>query len=140
MRPGIKSAVFGLALNLVLSLGLIYKFGFAGAVVGTSVSLVLASSYFISMFHRHTRYSLSRVLLESYLKPILCSVVILAMILAIHSTRDLSWFGLAGLGSLFGILYGIAILLSHFFDEYDWIKIESFMPLARHARRISRVA
>ncbi len=140
MKPGIKSAFFGLVLNIVLSLVLIYEFGFAGAVVGTSVSLILASGYFMSMFHRQTRYSLSRVLLESYLKPILCSVGILAVLLTIRSTKDLSWFGLLGMGAIFGILYVVAILLSHFFDDYDWSKIESFMPVARHARRISRLA
>jgi O-antigen/teichoic acid export membrane protein len=140
MKPGIKSAIFGLALNVVLSLGLIYKFGFTGAVVGTSVSLIFASGYFMSMFHHHTGYSFSRVLHESYLKPIVCSSVILALLFAIHSTKDLSWFGLVVAGVIFGGSYAIAILLSHFFDDYDWSKIESFVPAARHARRISRLA
>ncbi len=42
MRPGIQSAILGVVLNVVLSLGLIYKFGFAGAVLGTASSLILA--------------------------------------------------------------------------------------------------
>jgi O-antigen/teichoic acid export membrane protein len=140
MRPGIQSATLGIVLNIFLSLGLIYKFGFAGAVLGTSVSLIVASAYFMSVFHRRTGYVVSRVLREGYLKPILCSVLVLVALLAIHPTKNLSWFGLAGMGVIFGVLYVLAILLSHFFDKYDWSKIESFMPLVRHARRIGGIA
>jgi O-antigen/teichoic acid export membrane protein len=140
MKPGIQSALLGLSLNLVLSLGLIYELGFAGAVLGTLVSLVIASSYFILLFHRHTGYSLLRMVEESYFKPILCSTLILAGLLAVCPTTSLSWFGLAGMGFVFGITYAVAILLVHFFDEYDWIKIEGFIPLARYARRKGRIA
>jgi O-antigen/teichoic acid export membrane protein len=127
-------------LNVFLSLGLIYKYGFAGAVLGTSVSLIVASIYFVSVFHRLTKYSVSRVLRESYLKPISCSILVLAVVLAIRPTRTISWAGLVGIGIVFAIGYSIAILLSQFFDDYDWSKIESFMPVARHARRIARIA
>jgi O-antigen/teichoic acid export membrane protein len=140
MRPGIQSAMLGIMINVVLSLGLIYKFGFAGAVVGTSVSLIVASSYFVAVFHRRTGYSVSRVVRESYLKPICCSVLVMAILLLIGPTKGLSWFGLARMGVVFGLFYAIAILFSGFFDEYDWSKIESFMPLLRHARRIGRIA
>jgi O-antigen/teichoic acid export membrane protein len=140
MKPGIQSAMLGIAINVVLSLGLIYKFGFAGAVLGTTVSLMIASGYFLSVFHRRTGYSVSRVLQESYLKPICCSALVLAVILTIDPTRNASWLGLAGRGVVFGICYFIAILVSRFFDEYDWSKIESFIPVARFARRIGRLA
>jgi O-antigen/teichoic acid export membrane protein len=140
MKPGIHSAVLGLALNVVLSLGLIYRFGFPGAVIGTSLSLILASCYFLWVFHRRTGYPVSRVARESYLKPLLCSALVLSVILAVSSTKAQSWLGLIGMGGIFGVLYSIAILLSHFFDEYDWSKIEGFLPVARHARRISRIA
>jgi O-antigen/teichoic acid export membrane protein len=140
MKPGIQSAMLGLTLNVVLSLGLIYKFGFAGAVAGTFTSLVIASGYFMWMFHQHTGYSILRVLRESYLKPICSSIVILALLLAIHPARDLSWIGLAVMGVAFGSLYGITILYSRFFDEYDWMKIGDALPLARQARRIFRFA
>lgn len=140
MRPGIQSALLGLSVNVVLSLALIYKFGFPGAVIGTSVSLILASTYFMSLFHRRTGYPMLRVLRESYLKPILCSVLVLSTITAIYPTKLLSWLGLAAMGVIFGVLYTAAILLSHFFDDYDWSKIENFMPVARFARRLSRLA
>lgn len=140
LRPGIQSAVLGVLLNVFLSLGLIYKFGFAGAVLGTSVSLVAASVYFMYLFHSRTGYPVSRLLRESYLKPICCSVLVLAVILAIHPARNSSWFGLVVIGAVFGVLYIIAILLSRFFDGYDWSKIEDFIPMARNARRMIRIA
>lgn len=140
MRPAMESATLGIILNAVLSLGLIYKFGFAGAVVGTSASLILASGYFMVVFHRHTRYSASRILREGYLKPLLCSILVLAVLVLLHGTKNLSWFGMAAMGVVFGALYSVTILLSGFFDEYDWSKAESFAPVVRSARRIFRIA
>jgi O-antigen/teichoic acid export membrane protein len=140
MRPGVQSAILGIVLNVFLSLGLIYKFGFGGAVLGTSTSLILASGYFIALFHRRTGYSVSRVLQESYLKPMFCSVLILAALLAMHPARKDFWFGLVGMGVVFGGLYSTAILLSRFLDEYDWSKVESLIPAARYLRRVSRIA
>lgn len=140
LRPGIQSATLGIMLNVLLSFGLIYKFGFAGAVLGTSTSLIVASTFFITLFHRHTGYSFARVLQESYWKPVGCAVLVLVGILTIHPARNSSWFGLAAIGVVYGILYSVTILLSGFFDSYDWSKIESFIPMVRHARRITRSA
>jgi O-antigen/teichoic acid export membrane protein len=140
LRPGIRSAMLGLILNVILSLGLIYKFGFAGAVIGTSVSLITASVYFISLFHGITEYSLFRVFRESYLKTICGSVVGLSLALTIHPVRRSSWHGLIETGLVFGAAYVVAILLSRFLDEYDWGKIESIMPIAKRMRRAGLVA
>ena len=140
LRPGVQSATLGIVLNVILSLGLISRFGFAGAVMGTAASLILASAYFMALFHRRTGYSISRVLRESYLKPVVSSIVVLAALLAIHPAKNLSWFGLVEIALFFGVFYSIAILLCGFFDEYDWSKLENFVPAARHVRRIGRIA
>ena len=140
LRPGIQSAVLGIIVNIVLSFGLIYKFGFSGAVVGTSISLILASFYFIFVFHRHTHYQFGRLLQESYLKPTMCSLLVLAVLLALSPTKNLSWFGLVIMGLVFGTLYFAGILLSRFFDAYDWSKIETFVPFARHVKRGKAIA
>ena len=140
LRPGIQSASLAIVLNVVLSLGLIHKFGFAGAVMGTAGALIIASAYFIAVFHRQSGYPVFRVLQESYLKPAVSSGLLLALILIIHPTKSLSWFGLVGMGVVFGAGYSAVILKSGFFDEYDWRKIESFMPAARQARRLCRIA
>jgi stage V sporulation protein B len=140
MEPGVRSAMLGIVLNIVLSFALIYKFGFAGAVLGTSISLLAASGYFMVLFHRHTGYSVSRVLLESYLKPILISILILGAIFVIHPSSTMSWFALAASGLIFGATYSLVILLSGFFDDYDWTRLESYVSVARYARRVARLA
>jgi O-antigen/teichoic acid export membrane protein len=140
MRLGVQSAMLGIALNVVFSLALIYKFGFAGAVLGTSLSLIIASLFFITLFHRDTGYPVSQVLREGYLRPILSTLPPLTVLLWIWPARNLSWFGLIGIGVAFGALYFVLILLSGFFDDYDWSKIEPFVPVARHLRRLSRLA
>jgi O-antigen/teichoic acid export membrane protein len=140
MKPGMQSAVLGIVVNVILSLGLIYEFGFTGAVLGTSVSLIVTTVYFISVFHRRTGYGMLRVLRESYWKPVSLSILILVLLLAIHPVKSLSWSGLVGMGIVFGFLYAVSILFSRFFDAYDWNKIESFLPMVRHARRISGIA
>ena len=140
MSPGIQSAILGIVINIGLSFVLIYKFGFAGAVAGTSVSLIVASLYFMFLFHRRMKYSFSRVARESYVKPICCSFLVMGLILAIHPARKDSWFGLSEIAVVFGAFYFLAILLSRFFDAYDWNKIESFVPAIRRARRVCRIA
>ena len=140
MEPGVRSAMLGIILNVVLSFALIYKFGFAGAVLGTSISLLVASGYFVLLFHRHTGYSISRVLVESYLKPVLTSVIILTVIFSIHPSSTMSWFALAATGLIFGAIYCLVILLSGFFDDYDWTRLESYISVARYARRVVRLA
>jgi O-antigen/teichoic acid export membrane protein len=140
MKPGIQSAMLGIIANVILSLGLIYRFGFAGAVLGTSASMIIASVYFMVRFHRRTHYSGLRVLREGYLKPICCSLTVMLAIVATRLWRNNSWLELFDMGIVFGISYCVAILASRFLDEYDWRKIEAFLPAARHLRRISGVA
>ena len=136
LKPAIQSCALGMILNILVSLGLIYKFGFAGAAVGTSLSVFFATIFLIWKFHHESRYPFRRLVRESYLKPTLASVVIMVVLLGLHATENLSWAGLLAMGLSFATLYAVIILLSQFFDEYDWSKIESFVPAVRHARRI----
>jgi O-antigen/teichoic acid export membrane protein len=140
MGPGIQSAALGVILNTVLSFILIYKFGFAGAVVGTSVSLLVASAYFIAVFHRRMRYLFSRVVWECYWKPFCCSCLALVPALLAKQQKNTSWAGLAEIGILFGVLYCAAILSSGFIDQYDWAKLASIAPVLGQARKIGRIA
>jgi O-antigen/teichoic acid export membrane protein len=135
LRPAIRSSLLGIGLDIVLSLVLIHWLGFAGAAVGTSLSLLIAAVYLTWTFHRQHSYSFRRLLRESYLKPVACSVLSLAATFAAHSVHTLSWYGLIAMGLMFAGIYALLILLSGFFDSYDWNKIEIFLPAARHARR-----
>jgi O-antigen/teichoic acid export membrane protein len=140
LRPGMQSALMGIILNVFLSVGLIYRFGFPGAVLGTAGSLASASTYFLYLFHRDTRYSVLRLFREAYLKPLVISMPLTALL--VFAVRQLvpSWTSLALLGVAFGTLYVTALLFSNFFDQYDWTKMESLIPAIRHARRIIPVA
>jgi O-antigen/teichoic acid export membrane protein len=139
LGPGMRSAVFGIVLNVGLSSILIYKFGFAGAVLGTSASLVIATTYFLYLFHRETGNPVGRLLRES-LRPVVCSLGVLALLWVIQSPRGLSWAGLVTWGVAFGIGYMTALLFSRFFDRYEWGKVESVVPAMRYLRRVIPVA
>lgn len=140
LRPGMQSAMLGLTLNVVLSFGLIYRFGFAGAVLGTAISLVTASTYFLYLFHLDTKYSVARLFREAYLKPMIISIVLAVVLVVVVRTRVPSWTELVALGIGFGVLYVATLLFSRFFDGYDWSKFESLIPAIRYARRIIPVA
>jgi O-antigen/teichoic acid export membrane protein len=140
LRPGMQSAVAGLILNVVLSFGMIYRFGFAGALLGTSISLGVASTYFLYLFHRQTGYSVKKLFREAYLKPMIISIPLAGLLMLALGARIPSWAALVALGILFFALYVTTLLFSHFFDRYDWSKFESLIPAIRHARRIIPVA
>ncbi len=136
LRPGVDSALAGIGLNIPLSFALIYFFGFAGAVIGSSVSLVTGAAFFIYLFHRDTRTSFAILLREAYLKPVACSLGLLILLFVARPASNLSWMGLFLQGLIFGLLYATFLLFGSFFDQYDWKKIESVVPIARLARRI----
>ncbi len=140
LKPGVDAALLGIIVNVLFSFILIYRYGFAGAVVGTSASLITAATYFVIVFHRQTKYSFSRLLLECYVKPCLCAVISAALVFAVFPRKDLSWLGLAILALGFAAIYSLLILLSQFFDSYDWNKMEAFVPVMRHVRRLARTA
>jgi len=140
LRPGVYSALVGIGLNVPLSFALIYFYGFRGAVLGTCISLVTASGFFLYLFYRHTRNSISRLIRECYFKPMACAAFLLSSIFAISPAKHLSWFGLFLHGCIFAIFYTTLLLFAKFFDRYDWLKAESVLPIARIARRFVPVA
>jgi O-antigen/teichoic acid export membrane protein len=140
LRAGMLSASFGLILNISLSLFLIHRFGFAGAVSGTSLSLFFASALFMYLFHHRTGYEVVRLLRESYLKPALCCTLLLGVWLMFRPEKSFSWAGLFGGGLVFAAAYTVMLLFSQFFDRFDWDKAERFVPIAKIARRIVPVA
>jgi O-antigen/teichoic acid export membrane protein len=133
--PGVQSALVGLALNIGLSVLLIYRFGFAGAVIGISASLVLASVFFLYLFHRQTGYSARRLFREAYAKPLAVGSMLTLPGWVVFRTLTPSWASLLVTGVMFGGLYFGLLLASGFFDRYDWGKAEALLPVIRYARR-----
>ena len=140
LRPGLQSALLGLILNVVLSFVLIYRFGFAGAVLGTSLSLLFASTFFMYLFHVKTGYSVGRLIRDAYLKPFTTAAALALPTWLVLRALTPSWTILIVLGVAFGVLYVTAIFLNNFLDQYEWAKIEGLIPATRHFRRIIPIA
>ena len=136
LKPGVYSALLGIGLNLPLSFVLIYFYGFSGAVVGTAVSLAIASAFFIYVFHRPGGHPFRRVLRQAYLKPTACSLGALVVLFAFPRSIHAGWGTLAIEALAFGFVYVLGLVPSRFFDAFDLDKIESLLPIARVARRI----
>ncbi|HZO98777.1 MAG TPA: oligosaccharide flippase family protein [Terriglobia bacterium] len=140
LRPGIRSAVIGVCLNLVLSLALIRYFGLSGAVWGTTVAVFIASVYFIYLFHHDTGYPLWDTVERAYLKPFLCSLASAWIIREFGGHLAQGWVDISLWAGLFGVVYFVGVTLTKFFDQFDLAKAESILPAIRFARRIIPVA
>lgn len=53
-----KISIFQAIANLLLSVVLVVKVGFAGVVIATLISLTLSSLWFMAIFHRQIEYPL----------------------------------------------------------------------------------
>jgi len=137
LAQGVYSVLTGLVLGVPLSIFLIFRYGFAGAVVGMSTSSVTASVVFLFLFHRQKQYAIGRLFREAYLQPVTCSVALLALEFIVRPSSGLSWMGLIVQGGVFLLLYVLVMLSTSFFDGYDWGKIESVWPIVRLAKRIA---
>jgi len=78
-----KYGIFMAILNLFLSIILIIKMGFIGAVVGTAVSLSLASFFFMKMFHKYLGTPLSDFIHLLY-KPVIACIIPTPIILLLN--------------------------------------------------------
>jgi O-antigen/teichoic acid export membrane protein len=136
LRPGLHSAVFGIVLNVTLSLFLIRAYGFQGAVIGTSISIVAGSVFFLYLFHRETKGAFPKVIRTAYLKPIICSLGGIAVLWILSHSERSSWSKLVVNCIVFGVVYLALLLLLRFFDSSDLAMVERFFPIPRIARRI----
>lgn len=123
------SALIILSLNILLSIILIMFFGFSGALIGTSVSAVIGSLYFMNRFHKHIKRTTISFLRGVCLKPVLASIFAFFASLAadlLFYCFDFSPSGrfgyfmyLALKGSLFSGTYLLFIFVVKYLDEYD---------------------
>jgi O-antigen/teichoic acid export membrane protein len=140
LKPAVNSTLVALFLIVTLSFLLIYKFGFPGAVVGVLVADIVATALFCYWFYDLMEYRFGRVVREAYLKPTVCSLAALGMLLLLAPPSRLGWAGLSVYSVIFGLLYLVGLLVTRFFDLFDLAQVESFLPIARVARRIMPAA
>jgi len=136
LRPGLYSAVLGIVLNAALSLFLIRAYGFQGAVIGTSLSIVAGSTFFLYLFRRETGRAFPKVIRTAYLKPIVSSLGGIAVVWIFAHSEGSSWSKLVVNCMVFGVVYLFLLLLLQFFDSSDLTMIERFLPVPSIARRI----
>jgi O-antigen/teichoic acid export membrane protein len=135
LRPGLYSAILGIVLNLSVSLFLIRAYGFHGAVLGTSISLVVASAFFLFMFHRETSGAFTGVVRRAYLMPILSSSTALAIPWMLIHSAESSWSRLVLAGIGFGCVYLVMLVAFKFFDQVDLAIAETVLPIPEIVRR-----
>jgi O-antigen/teichoic acid export membrane protein len=71
-----KASTFIVISNLLLSIILIIKIGFIGALIGTSLALLVGNIYYIIIFHtRHIKESIFAFIKKTYAKPIFASLI-----------------------------------------------------------------
>jgi O-antigen/teichoic acid export membrane protein len=123
------SALIILGLNILLSVALIILFGFTGALVGTSMSAVIGSLYFMNRFHNHIERTITSLLRGVYLKPIFACIFAFLASLAVDLLFHFLGFSPSGRvgclvylclkGGVFSGTYLLCIFVVKYLDEYD---------------------
>jgi O-antigen/teichoic acid export membrane protein len=127
---GMRSSIFASAVNLILSVILIIKMGYYGAVIGTAVSMILAALYFIAMFHRVMAVSIWQLGVKILLVPVAaCGASYLLLFYGLRQIERVGWFWLILLGLLYVLLFGVLILILGYLDEFDRSLANRYSPI-----------
>jgi O-antigen/teichoic acid export membrane protein len=123
------SALVILGLNISLSITLIILFGFIGALIGTSVSAVIGSLYFMNRFHKHIKRTIKSFLIGVYMKPFFACVIAILTSFTIDFLFHFLAFSPSGRtgyliylslkGIIFSGTYLLFIFTVKYLDEYD---------------------
>lgn len=123
------SALIILGLNISLSITLIILFGFVGALIGTSVSAIVGSVFFMNRFHKHIKRPITSFLKDVYLKPFFaCIIAVLVLLTSGYlfflfgfqpSNRTGYFIFLSVNGVVFSGTYLLCIFSFKYLDEYD---------------------
>lgn len=123
------SALIILGLNFFLSITLIILFGFIGALIGTSVSAIIGSLFFMNRFHKHIKRAITSFLRDVYLKPVFACIFaffasfamdLLFSFLGFSPSGRIGYLAYLGLkGVVFSGVYLVCIFVFRYLDEYD---------------------
>ena len=133
---------FGLlmaALNLFLSVYLVIKIGFIGVVLGTAVSLTVASVFYIRIFSRYFGYSvgdfarLLRIPLCACVAPFLGVLAFNHLYgeVIMRSGRMVKLGAAGAAGIFFMSVYAVCVILSGYLDEYEKGIVRDKVPFLR---------
>jgi len=129
-RYGVYSAVVGILLNVTLSVILTANIGFRGAVLGTSLSLILASSYFILLFHRALHLPARETTVKAIGYPTLTCLLVSLIVMGLSRYVHPDMKGLLFLGFIYCLFYLVTITKLPFLDRYDLEQIKRYARFA----------
>jgi O-antigen/teichoic acid export membrane protein len=136
LGPAVRFALVGMFGTLIFSSILISRWGFAGALYGTTISVLSAAAYLMWMFHRETGFSMRR-LMPIYAKPLLCGLGLAVAASGLIPIRELHWPGMISAAAAIVLVQGGALLLLRYFDVFDLSVVERFLPVPEVVRRSS---
>ena len=123
------SALIILGLNISLSIILIILFGFIGALIGTCMSSIIGSLFFMIRFHKHIKRTIMSFLKDVCLKPFLACIIAVPVSFVIDflfhyinfvpSERIGYFVYLCLKGAMFSGTYLVCIFFIRYLDEYD---------------------
>ena len=140
LRPSVYAALLTSVLNVGLSLIFIAKFGFAGAVVGTSAAMIVSAVYFLKLTRPYVGVPFHLILYRAYLKPLICSLAAAAVMLLPNLLSHREWVVMMIHVAVFGAIYTAGLLLVRFFDRFDLAKAEGHIPFVRSVSTILRTS
>ncbi|GJQ60333.1 MAG: polysaccharide biosynthesis protein [Candidatus Scalindua sp. AMX11] len=124
------SALIILSSNIILSITLIYWFGFTGALIGTCTASILGTAFFMNTFHRYIEKKTTSLLINIYLKPFCACIIAFSVSSGIDLFLNVFDFSPHGRidnliylilkGVLFSGTYILCIFLCKYLDGYDW--------------------
>jgi O-antigen/teichoic acid export membrane protein len=117
---GMRSSILATAMNLLLGIVLVMWIGYYGVVIGTTLSMITAALYFITMYHRAMDVPFWTMAKRLFLKPFLSGgIVLLVMILPVQQIHSFSWLIFIGVLLLILTLFGALIVLFRYLDPFD---------------------
>jgi len=137
-----RSSVIIVILNISLSIILILNFGFIGALIGTSLSGIIGSTYFFYSFNRRLKESVFRILRKIFAAPFFFCALALIFSLATEyllaqiypespASRTQAFIYLFVNGLVFLGVYIIFLFKSAYIDKYDREIFSGFLEMLR---------
>ena len=134
LGPAVRFAVVGMFGTVIVSSILISRWGFAGALYGTAISVLSATAYLIVMFHTEMSFSLRR-LVPIYGKSFLWGACVVAGASVVVPVPQLHWSGMIGTAGAIVLAHAGGLALLRYFDAFDLTVLERFLPVPEMLRR-----
>jgi O-antigen/teichoic acid export membrane protein len=113
---GMKSSILAAALNLVLSVTFVIKFGYFGLVMGTVISMTTAAVYFLYLAQGVLGIELKAL----FIRPFIAASVPFVALLLVKSSLHVCWRDVFFIGALYTILYLVLVLALGCLDSFDY--------------------